>query len=162
MASKLNEITLSVQQENQHVYDMMAHALKLNANVSIQFEHLSAFNQDQILLQTVKADHITWRTRLTTMVMTGEIIPDSELVDHTQCRLGQWYYGKGQSLYGQSDTFRQMEPPHARIHDIGKEIASLVTQGQIAAASQKIVEIEQYSQQLFDFIDQLSSEADST
>ncbi len=162
MASKLNEITLSVQHENQHVYDMMAHALKLNTNVLAQFEHLSTFNQDQILLQTVKADHITWRTKLTTMVMTGELIPEQELVDHTQCRLGQWYYSKGQALFGQSDAFRQMEAPHARIHDVGREVASLVSQGQTAAASQKIVEIEQYSQQLFDLIDQLSSEADSS
>lgn len=162
MASKLNEITLSVQHENQHVFDMMTHAQKLNASVLTQFDQLASFDQDKILLQTVKADHITWKIKLTNMVMAGEIMQESELKDHTQCRLGQWYYSRGQSIFGQSDAFRQMEAPHAKVHDIGREIASLVSQGQMDAASQKLVEIEKYSQQLFIHIDQLLSEVDSS
>ncbi len=162
MASKLNEITLSVQHENQQVNDVLHHAKQLNEALLGQFEYLTSFDQDQLLLLTAKADHITRRTKLATMAMTGEMLPESELKDHTQCRLGKWYSSRGQSIYGHMDTFRQMEAPHARTHEIGKEIAALVSQGQQAAARQKLDEIEQHSLQLFGLIDKLLDEVNSS
>ncbi len=161
MASKLNEITLAVQLENQQVDDISYHAKRLNTAILAQFNHLTALNQDQILLQTVKADHVTWKIRLTAMSLGGDIIPENELKDHTQCRLGQWYYSKGQENFKNNDAFQKMERPHARVHEIGKEIASLALQGQIDAASQKIAEMEKYSQQLFVHIEELLNEVNS-
>ncbi len=162
MASKLNEITLSVQHENQQVNDVLLHAKQLNESILKQFNYMTTFEQDQILLQTVKADHITWKIKLANMAMGGEMMQDSELKDHTQCRLGQWYYNRGQSEFGDIDAFRAMEPPHARVHEIGKEIASLVSQGQTATACQKLAEIEEYSTQLAAHIDQLLKEVNSS
>lgn len=162
MASKLNEITLAVQLENQQVEDISHHAKQLNTAILNQFSHLSTLNQDQILLQTVKADHVTWKIRLAAMAMGGDIIPDDELKDHTQCRLGQWYYSKGEKNFKTNEAFQQMERPHARVHEIGKEIAALSLQGQTDAASQKIVEMEEHSQQLFEHINELLNEVNST
>ncbi len=161
MASKLNEITLAVQHENQQVNDISLHAKALNTSILKQFSHLAAFDQLQILLQTAKADHLTWKIRLNTMAMCGEIIPENELKDHTQCRLGQWYDSRGKALFSHNKAFQQMEQPHARVHQLGREIASLALQGQTDAACQKIVEMENYSQQLFDYIETLLSEVNS-
>jgi len=162
MASKLNEITLAVQQESLQVNDISHHAKQLNGSILNQFSHLATLNQDQILLQTVKADHVTWKIRLAAMAMGGDVIPDNELKDHTQCRLGQWYYSKGTDNFSNSDAFQQMEHPHAQVHKIGKEIASLALQGQTDAACQKIVEMEDYSKQLFEHIHELLNEVNST
>ncbi len=161
MASKLNEITLAVQHENQQVDDISHHAKALNASILNQFTHLMAFGQEQILLQTVKADHLDWKIRLATMAMGGEVIPEGELRDHTRCRLGQWYYNRGKEQFGSNTDFQQMEQPHARVHQLGKEIASLALQGQTDAACQKIVEMENYSQQLFIHIEKLLNEVNS-
>ena len=161
MASKLNEITLAVQHENQQVDDIAHHANQLNSAILSQFNHLPTLNQDQILLQTVKADHINWKIRLTAMAMGGDTIPDDELKDHTQCRLGQWYYGKGEKNFKTYGSFQRMEQPHARVHEIGKEIAALALQGQTDAACQKISEMENYSQQLFEHINELLKEVNS-
>ena len=162
MASKLNEITLAVEHENQQVSDIAHHTQRLNHSIAQQFNHLQGFNQDQILLQVVKADHVTWKIRLMNMAMGGEMIPDNELKDHSQCRLGQWYYAQGKARFGQSEAFQKMERPHARVHELGKEIASLALQGQSEAACQKIVEMEEYSQQLFGHINDLLTEVNST
>jgi len=161
MASKLNEITLAVQHENQQMDDISLHANALNASILNQFNHLGSFDQEQILLQTVKADHITWKIRLTNMAMGGEVIPENELNDHTQCRLGRWYYNKGKEQFANNTAFQQMEQPHARVHQLGKEIATLALQGRTDAACQKIVEMEVYSQQLFDHIETLFNEVNS-
>jgi len=161
MASKLNEITLSVQHENEQVNDISLHAKNLNSSILQQFSHLLCFDQSQILLQTVKADHLTWKIRLAAMAIGGDIIPENELKDHTQCRLGQWYYSKGQEAFSHNEAFRKMEQPHARVHSLGKEIAELALQGQTDAACQKIVEMENHSQQLFNHIDELLNEVNS-
>jgi len=162
MASKLNEITLSVQHESQQIDNISEHSKQLNIAIFNQFNYLAALNQDQILLQTVKADHITWKIRLAAMVMGGDIIPENELKDHTQCRLGRWYYNKGNEDYKNNEFFQKMEAPHAQVHKIGKEIATLALQGQTGAASQKIVELENCSEELFKHIDELSKEVNST
>ena len=162
MASKLNEITLAVQHENQQVNDVSSYTRSLNSAILSQFAELAELGHDQTLLHTAKADHITWKIRLTIMAMGGETIPEDELKDHTQCRLGKWYYNKGTEEFGSSDYFRQMEAPHARVHEIGKEIAELALQGQTEAACQKLVEMDGYSQQLFALIDHLLHEANSS
>jgi len=162
MASKLNEITLAVQHENQQVNDIAMHTKTLSSAIVSQFSHLAAFGHDETLLHTAKADHINWKIRLTSMAMGVETIPDDELVDHTQCRLGKWYYSRGEAELGHLDSFQQMAQPHARIHELGKEIAALASQGQTSAACQKIDEMESYSQQLSSHIDNLLSEVNSS
>lgn len=161
MAAKLNEITLAVEHENEHVNAISHHAKQLNTAILNQFNHLATMNQDQVLLQTVKADHVTWKIRLAAMAMGGDVIPDNELKDHTQCRLGKWYYAKGMDSFKSNDAFKKMEAPHARVHEIGKEIAALALKGQSDAASQKIVEMEGYSKQLFEHIHELLDEVNS-
>ena len=161
MAAKLNEITLAVQHENEHVNYISHHAKQLNTAILKQFSHLATLDQDQVLLQTVKADHVTWKIRLAAMAMGGDIVPDEELKDHTQCRLGQWYSNKGAENFKSNDAFKKMEAPHARVHDIGKEIAALSLKGQFEAASQKIVEMEGYSEELFEHINELLNEVNS-
>jgi len=162
MASKLNEITLAVQHENQQVTDIALHTRALSSSIVSQFSHLAEIGHDQTLLHTAKADHINWKIRLISMAMGIETIPDDELVDHTQCRLGKWYYSEGQGKLGNIDAFQQIEHPHAKIHEVGKEIAALASQGQTRAACQKIDEIEGYSQQLSSHIDKLLSEVNSS
>lgn len=162
MANKLNEITLAVHHENQQVEAISRHTKLLNEAILRQFSHLESFDQDQILLQTVKADHITRKIRLATMAMGGEAIPEDQLTDHTQCRLGKWYYSKGQNAFRNNEAFKQMEMPHSRTHEVGKEIAQLTLQGKAEAACQKIDELEDNSKQLFIHIDELLKEVNST
>ena len=162
MANKLNEITLAVQEENQQVEQVSYHANDLNNSIRNQFNHLIDFNQDEILLHTVKADHIAWKIKLANMVLGGEQINADEFIDHTQCRLGQWYYDKGIQYFENSPSFKQMEPPHVRVHEIGKEIAELYNNGNTTSARQKIDELEKYSTQLSSYIDNLLEEVKQT
>ena len=155
MAGKLNEITLSVQQEHQQINEVAVHAATLNNSIKNQFEILSSFNHDEVFLQAVKSDHVNWKIRLASMALGGAIIPDNELSDHTQCRLGKWYYSAGKDSYGSIEAFGKMENPHARVHAIGKEIAQLASTGQTEAACQKVDEMAGYSKELFAHIEEL-------
>ena len=155
MAGKLNEITLAVQEENIRIAEIALHSRQLNDAIREQFDILASFHQDEVTLHTVKADHLNWKIRLTNMAMGKDNIPDHDMKDHHQCRLGRWYDGHGKSRYSDDLDFQKMEAPHARFHEIGKEIAKLAASGQSKAATQKIKELETYSNQLYPLIDNL-------
>ena len=155
MAGKLNEITLAVQKENTRISEIAHHSRKLNDAIREQFDVLASFRQDEVTLHTVKADHLNWKIRLTNMAMGKDNIPDHDMKDHHQCRLGRWYDVHGKERYGKDLDFQKMELPHSRFHEIGKEIAKLSATGQNQAAIKKINELETYSNQLYPLIDNL-------
>ncbi|MDQ1363763.1 MAG: Methyl-accepting transducer protein [Pseudomonadota bacterium] len=162
MAGKLNEITLAVQEENIKITQIATNTRDLNTTIRSQFDQLASFNQDEVMLQTVKADHVNFKIRLANMALGNGLIAENELHDHHQCRLGKWYYSHGKSHFGADADFRSMEAPHARVHEIGKEIARLSASGQMEMACQKIEELETHSLQLFSLIDNLIQKVKAT
>lgn len=162
MADKLNKITLDIQEENIEINHIAANADLLTHTIKSQFDILASLNQDQLLLETAKADHITWKIRLATMALGNKVIDENEIKDHTQCRLGKWYYSKGKERFGNNEAFRNIEADHVRVHKIGKEIAELSHKGQKDLASQKIDELEEVSQHLFRYINELLDEVSTT
>jgi methyl-accepting chemotaxis protein len=155
MAGKLNEITLAVQEENTKIGQISTNTIDLNNAIRSQFDQLASFNQDEVMLQTAKADHINFKIRMANMALGNGLIAEKDIHDHKQCRLGKWYNSHGMSCYGQDADFRNMESPHARVHEIGKEIARLSASGQMQTAQRKIEDLESYSKQLFTQIDNL-------
>ncbi len=50
-------------------------------------------------------------------------------VDHTQCRMGRWYYeGMGHQQFGHMSAYRQLEQPHAAVHTSVQEALRLSEQ----------------------------------
>jgi len=80
-------------------------------------------------------DHINWVRRIL-MAMEGNAptLDPVELHDHHQCRLGQWYYGRGKEHYGQLKEFRDIEDMHRDIHRIGPRVLALLADGNKDAA----------------------------
>ncbi|MFW2374729.1 MAG: methyl-accepting chemotaxis protein [Gammaproteobacteria bacterium] len=155
MADKLNKITLDIQQENKEIDHITTNADLLTHTINNQFDILASLNQDRLLLETSKADHITWKIHLATMALGGTAIAKADIKDHTQCRLGKWYYSSGKEKYGKTTAYHNIEADHVRVHEIGKEIAELSHKGQNEQARQKIDELEQVSQHLFQYINEL-------
>jgi len=102
MASKLNEITLAVEEETQRVDNITGKTDELNNAILSQFNLLASFDQDEILLQTIKADHVALKTRLSLMALGQSIDSQHEL---EQCRLSHWYETTGKQRYGHYSGF---------------------------------------------------------
>jgi len=158
MARNLAAATTSLKNESGQVDAISRHAQALVKNTRNQFDLLAAFGHDHMLLQVVKADHLLWKARLIDAVHGKQTLSETELKDHTQCRLGKWYYGDGKARFGESSAFRAMEAPHAAVHRLGREIAELAATGAIEPALKKLDEMDNLSGQLFRCIDQLAGE----
>lgn len=80
-------------------------------------------------------DHIDWVRRiLQALESEGQPLKAEDLHDHMHCRLGKWYYGRGQKNYGLLTEFKVLEQLHKEIHMTGPRILELLAKGQKDAA----------------------------
>jgi methyl-accepting chemotaxis protein len=158
MARNLTSATSALKNETDQVQAISQHAHQLADISRHQFELLADFGHEALLLQTVKSDHLLWRARLTDAIHGKQRLSENEIKDHSQCRLGKWYYGAGQARYGSSPAFRAMETPHVAVHRLGREIAELAAANELGTALEKLNEMGSLSEQLFMHIDQLAGE----
>jgi methyl-accepting chemotaxis protein len=155
MSKNLTSVTTTLTrdaQEISHISQDARHAAQASGR---QFNLLSEFGLDAVLLQVVKSDHLQWKARIADAMLGGPPMTEAEIKDHTQCRLGKWYYSHGKDLYSASEAFRSIETPHARVHALGKEIDQLTKRGDLDQASHKLEQMEELSKKMFALFDQL-------
>ncbi|WP_157832333.1 CZB domain-containing protein [Thiomicrorhabdus sp. Kp2] len=76
-------------------------------------------------LRAAKAAHIQWRAYAQAIVGGFSVDQNHVPVIHTNCKFGQWYYGKGQML-SSLGSFGAIDAPHAMLHQIYMEIFKLM------------------------------------
>jgi len=100
-------------------------------------------------IQTVKLDHVVWKSGVYKLFlgMSNQSIDD--FADHTQCRLGKWYYqGDGSRLYSQHKIFKELEDPHKRVHLCGIKALKLHSEGKIDQALASLQNMETASDEV--------------
>lgn len=71
---------------------------------------------------TVMMDHIDWKQGIYQRLQLHDTSVTSEIVDHTQCRLGKWYFeGEGKNTFSHLKSFALMDDPHMAVHENGKK-----------------------------------------
>jgi methyl-accepting chemotaxis protein len=77
------------------------------------------YTQDLSFASLVKVDHVVYKQRAYVLIDN----PDNEeskqavSVDHQNCRLGQWYAGAGNDVFGGTATYRNLLEPHRKVHE---------------------------------------------
>ncbi len=85
------------------------------------------------LIHMAQIDHIQWRRSLIEHVMAKAFSNDGDEcvrsvaaeMDHTRCKLGQWYHGIGQEYRG-IPSFDALDIPHCELHSIGQQLLQAV------------------------------------
>lgn len=86
-------------------------------------------------LIVAQQDHINWVRRiLEALESDAPLLNAEESHDHMNCRLGKWYYGRGQTSYGMLAEFKVLEQLHKEIHMTGPRVLELLAKGQKDAA----------------------------
>ncbi len=104
------------------------------------------------LLYMAQLDHIQWRK---TIIDTAYFLFTSKEqrplenirgipeMQHTRCKLGQWYYGQGKCLQG-IDAYERLEQPHEELHDLGHQLLEVArgdcTSAELSALIQRLSE----------------------
>ena len=125
-------------------------------------------NSFALFLTNFKIQHIILKSNAYSAVVNGTV-SDALKSDTRHCGFGSWYYNDGQKLFGTQPTFKKMETPHERFHQLINETLECAMGKACANKAQSKDEIinkfkaaEEESQQLFLLMDQLVNEVGET
>ncbi|OIN16798.1 chemotaxis protein [Shewanella algae] len=86
---------------------------------SAQMQQVISHAATVSFLNTTKLDHAVWKQNIYELLQNQCF--DQPVNSHHDCRLGKWYYeGQGASLYSSLPGFRELEAPHALVHESGR------------------------------------------
>lgn len=102
-------------------------------------------------LLVAQHDHINWvRNVLLCIEGSTNNFNQNMLLDHHQCRFGHWYYGYGVQRYEHIKDFKEIEPMHIAIHQIGHEIVQLCGNDKLLQAKEKASELLHLKDQILE------------
>lgn len=104
---------------------------------------------------TFKQAHLNWVKRVEDLIYQKVEIPRQQLVSHRDCALGQWYYTFGEQNYGHLKEFRDIEPPHERLHQTVRRIVESMDRGDRTQAERLLEEIRRISNEIVNGLDKL-------
>jgi len=111
---------------------------------------------DALDLSKAKSAHRAWKARLRAFLDGKEALSLQEAVSHKHCILGRWYYADGLERFRHIPEMKRLEEPHAKLHELIKEIIRLRENGlmpEAEAAYQKIVPLSETIVELLDTIE---------
>lgn len=130
------EVAMSIQSLKQNAVEIYERSSAMESISSVSSEKLEQFRATivdlsirtqvidtdstnvlySVFMVLAKLDHLLFKARGYKTVFTFKV--EDEFVGHHHCRLGKWADGgKGANIFGQTQSFRQLEAPHKAVHD---------------------------------------------
>jgi len=120
---------------------------------SSRMEAIIRFVAVQQFLNTVKLDHVIWKGDIYRRLLDGNA--DLSVNDHTQCRLGKWYYADDGQRFTGHDAYRKLERPHRLVHLSGRLALEARAQGSLHDEELHLTAMEEASREVIENIDDL-------
>jgi methyl-accepting chemotaxis protein len=145
------EVSAATEEMSAQAEEVVASAASL-AQMSLDLEalvarfNLSSENEGQgVRFDAFRRAHLGWIDRLERMLAGMEAISTSEAGSGRECALGKWFYGTGQTTLGSNPSFRAIEKPHARFHDLCRTAVAAHETGKTDSAAQAVAEAKRES-----------------
>ena len=99
-------------------------------------------------LSAAKSAHLNWKSRVRSFLDGRATLTEEEAVSHRHCAFGKWYYSEGLARFGHIQELRDVESPHARLHQTIKDIVAASRAGERQRAEGMYEQVERLSQQI--------------
>ncbi len=151
MDEESHEISTSVAQAEELINEVVT--LSRNMKNTIDSSTTSSF------IETVKLDHIVYKNEVYQAYLGLNKKSAGDFTDHSQCRLGRWYYeGDGRKRYSSLRNFSQLETPHAAVHRAGQAAVETAQAGDCEGALVHLKEMEEQSEIVVDVLNAIADE----
>ncbi|WP_407057237.1 CZB domain-containing protein [Aliarcobacter skirrowii] len=116
---------------------------------------------NKIFINLAKLDHVIYKNNLYQLIFGN---PNNfKAVDHTQCRLGQWYNtGLGKQEFSFVASYKGLDNPHAAVHKEANILAKECSGNEISCSKELIEEkielVENASEKVFVYLDKILEE----
>ena len=118
--------------------------------------------QNRLFTSLIKVDHILFKSNAYAAVLNAE--KEAVFQDHQNCRMGKWYSGLGKERFGHTRAFKDMDPPHATVHNSVFKNLEIVKAGTCIRNNNpdilygNFATMEDASQELFEKLDEMLEE----
>jgi len=157
-----SEEMLNIANDATKTVDEFSHTLdgfQVNAKESADYAN---YIRSSLFMVLMKIDHILFKSNAYTAVISQN--KETLFSDHKNCRLGKWYQSAGKEHFGNTDGFKLIDIPHAKVHNSVLRNVAFVEQGTAMdfVHEKEIVnnfkEMEEESEKLFNILDGIISE----
>lgn len=125
-------------------------------NVSTRIIKLVDSVTSQSFIQTVKMDHMAWKTELYKRFWGLINKAPSEFSDHKATRLGHWYYnGEGKERFTELPVYLKIEEPFIQVHQHGVQALKALDRKELENAFHSMQRMEKNSTYLVEQLDEL-------
>jgi methyl-accepting chemotaxis protein len=135
----------STSRMNSHVEEMMTCFTRFTMNESVPLAIAKAKSAHMIFIGKIKS-HLDG---------VATIDPD-KLPTHLTCAFGKWYQSKGHESCGHFSHFREIDAPHAKVHELGKQAIAAFNSGNKQKANELCADMVSNSEVLMEILDKLA------
>ena len=116
-------------------------------------------DRDKAALQLdfYKENHSQWIQRLNSMMSGKLVLNAADIVPHTGCALGKWYYGNGVEQFGNLSEFKAIESCHAQFHEAVLKAIEAYQRSERQKAAAFTKDAEKLSQEVIAALDYLAA-----
>jgi uncharacterized coiled-coil protein SlyX len=138
--------------------DSAAEKMQYLLKLSTQMDQTIAAATLRSFVEVAKMDHVLFKFEIYKAFFGLNSINAADVVDHTQCRLGEWYFaGDGRDFYAKLPGYREMDAPHSSVHRSGKEALEALRSGNLSAGVDAIGRMEEASLAVVDALERIAS-----
>ena len=164
-ANSISEVSSEIQaiavESNDGIQDLKNTLENVSSSANTNAS-LSSAIENSNFVTLVKIDHIIYKTNAYSTVM-NETANDITATNHNECRLGKWYNGSGQEMFGNTKAFAKIDAPHQVVHKSVLSNMKYVENKNVMSNRDPVLEnftkMEDASSELFDLLDTMLEEA---
>lgn len=175
-ASEVADLVGNIISSTKSAVDSVDEIINNNANLSEGFDALNnsygeivnvCNNMQSVIhssshstfLQTVKLDHIVWKSEVYAVILGHSDKAISEFADQHSCRLGQWCQTEGARKYAGDANFNSIDKPHNDLHNNGIKAMEQFAMGNSEEGFDHLNRMESASRKIIESLDKLSPPA---
>lgn len=131
-------------------------------NFSVGMEQVIAASALRSFCELAKVDHLIFKFEIYKVLFGLSQKSADQLLPHTECRLGKWYYGgEGHDCFSKLPGYVELEHPHIAVHQAAKEALLAHADGNSPSMLNQLGRMEEASLQVLASLEKMAQTADS-
>lgn len=136
--------------------EAMASSLSNSLDLTKRMQQTIRLSALRSFVELAKMDHLIFKFEIYKAFFGITHKSAEDIGHHTTCRLGKWYYeGEGRN-YAHLRGYRELEAPHAAVHNNAKEAINLLAMGDLRPAVQAVSRMEKASMSVIDALERMA------
>lgn len=144
----VSETTNNLMQDLVENYNRMIDSM---SELTVRFSAIK-YSSRAVYFLRAKSAHLKFMYNVYTRYMQNK---SATLATHKTCAFGQFYYSKGQEMFSGDKCFRDIEPIHIKVHELGHKVMNMIDAGNRAEAYKYLWELQGNVDTMIEMLDKL-------